>query len=318
MRTARCNYGHQPLRLPDRRARRKGVDFIDSSAAAGKPFFLELATFAPHAPYMPAPRDATTSRGCGPAAAQLRRAADATRRAGSPATPPLTPRRLAQIDQAFRRARRSVQAVDEMIGRIEAALAANGLADDTYIVFSSDNGLHTGEYRLMPGKLTAFDTDIHVPLVVPGPGVPPATHKRDRREHRPGQDVRPDRRHQHAGDGHSLVPLLGGMTPSNWRNAVLDRAPRSGAATRPRLPAAPQRQPDHLRGDAHHALPVRRVRATASASSTTSRTDPFELHNLARRSRAAALQLHPNCSRSSAATAGGSAGRRRTCSRSGG
>ena len=39
-------------------------------------------------------------------------------------------------------------------------------------MFSSDNGLHTGEYRLMPGKLTAFDTDIHVPLVIVGPGVP--------------------------------------------------------------------------------------------------------------------------------------------------
>ena len=26
----------------------------------------------------------------------------------------------------------------------------------------------------MPGKLTAFDTDIHVPLVVTGPGVAPA------------------------------------------------------------------------------------------------------------------------------------------------
>ena len=24
----------------------------------------------------------------------------------------------------------------------------------------------------MPGKLTAFDTDIHVPLVIAGPGVP--------------------------------------------------------------------------------------------------------------------------------------------------
>ena len=50
-----------------------------------------------------------------------------------------------------------------MIGEIEQALTDNGLASNTYIVFSSDNGLHTGEYRLMPGKMTAFDTDIHVP-----------------------------------------------------------------------------------------------------------------------------------------------------------
>ena len=59
-----------------------------------------------------------------------------------------------------------------MIATIEHTLAADGLSRNTYLVFSSDNGLHTGQYRLMPGKLTAFDTDIDVPLVVVGPGVP--------------------------------------------------------------------------------------------------------------------------------------------------
>ena len=59
-----------------------------------------------------------------------------------------------------------------MIGVIEQTLQHQGVADNTYIVFSSDNGLHTGEYRLMPGKLTAFDTDIHVPARRDRPGVP--------------------------------------------------------------------------------------------------------------------------------------------------
>ena len=34
----------------------KASSFIDSSAASGRPFMLEVATFAPHAPYTPAPR----------------------------------------------------------------------------------------------------------------------------------------------------------------------------------------------------------------------------------------------------------------------
>ena len=59
-----------------------------------------------------------------------------------------------------------------MIGADRGELAADGVARDTYIVFSSDNGLHMGEHRLRPGKLTAFDTDINVPLIVTGPGVP--------------------------------------------------------------------------------------------------------------------------------------------------
>ena len=29
-----------------------------------------------------------------------------------------------------------------------------------------------GEHRLMPGKMTAYDTDTRVPLVVTGPGIP--------------------------------------------------------------------------------------------------------------------------------------------------
>ncbi len=64
-----------------------------------------------------------------------------------------------------------MQAVDRCSPRPRPRSQAHGLGN-TYIVFSSDNGLHTGEYRLMPGKLTAFDTDIHVPLIVAGPGCP--------------------------------------------------------------------------------------------------------------------------------------------------
>src|SRR5262245_64903486 len=59
-----------------------------------------------------------------------------------------------------------------MIGDLETAVAASGQADNTYLVFSSDNGYHMGEHRLMPGKMTAYDTDIRVPLIVTGPGVP--------------------------------------------------------------------------------------------------------------------------------------------------
>ena len=59
-----------------------------------------------------------------------------------------------------------------MIGRLRKRLAAAGVADDTYIVFSSDNGFHLGQHRLTPGKLTAYDPDVRVPLIVTGPGVP--------------------------------------------------------------------------------------------------------------------------------------------------
>jgi N-acetylglucosamine-6-sulfatase len=42
---------------------RKGSAFVDRASRAGKPFFLEFSTFAPHSPYTPAPRDATNFPG---------------------------------------------------------------------------------------------------------------------------------------------------------------------------------------------------------------------------------------------------------------
>ena len=76
------------------------------------------------------------------------------------------------IDRDFRKHAQSVLAVDMMIGELQTAVAATGQQSNTYFVFSSDNGYHMGEHRLMPGKMAAFDTDIQVPLIVTGPGVP--------------------------------------------------------------------------------------------------------------------------------------------------
>ena len=80
---------------------------------------------------------------------------------------------MAKIDGEYRRRAQAVEAVDRLLGLVEARLAARGLARNTYVVFSSDNGYHMGEHRLLPGKETAFDTDIRVPLIIAGPGVPP-------------------------------------------------------------------------------------------------------------------------------------------------
>jgi len=71
-----------------------------------------------------------------------------------------------------------MRSVDDMIGKLVGTLQATGELRDTYFVFSSDNGLHMGDHRLMPGKLTAFDTDINVPLIVVGPACAGATGPR--------------------------------------------------------------------------------------------------------------------------------------------
>jgi arylsulfatase A-like enzyme len=118
----------------------------------------------------------------------------------------------------------AVQSVDRMIGNLEQTVAATGQAKNTIFVFSSDNGLHMGEYRLTPGKMTAFDTDIRVPLVVMGPGIPagvrnPAVVQNidlaPTFDNLAGAPIPPNT------DGRSIVSLLHGQHPANWPTLAL-------------------------------------------------------------------------------------------------
>jgi N-acetylglucosamine-6-sulfatase len=216
------HYGDKPSDYLTDVIANKGVQFINSSAAAGEPFFLELSTFAPHSPYRPAPRDDNDFPGLQAPRPPSFDAIPTDPPAWLAGRPPLTDAQIQRIDEVFLRRAQAVQAVDQMIGQVESALAANGLSNDTYVVFSSDNGLHTGEYRLMPGKMTAFDTDIHVPLVISGPGIPAGTTTDAMSENidlaktfaQIGSTTL-------RGDGHSLMPLFGGLAPADWRNAIL-------------------------------------------------------------------------------------------------
>ncbi len=61
--------------------------------------------------------------------------------------------------------------LDAAIGRVLAALARAGHADDTVIVVTGDNGLALGQHGLM-GKQSCYEHSVHVPLLLAGPGVP--------------------------------------------------------------------------------------------------------------------------------------------------
>ncbi|MGQ0385253.1 MAG: sulfatase-like hydrolase/transferase [Gammaproteobacteria bacterium] len=61
-------------------------------------------------------------------------------------------------------------AVDECVGRLLAALDANGLADDTVVVFTSDNGYFFGEHGLGVERRFPYEESIHSPLLIRYPG----------------------------------------------------------------------------------------------------------------------------------------------------
>jgi arylsulfatase A-like enzyme len=202
----------------------KGSAFINQAAAANKPFVLELATFAPHAPYTPAPRDANAFPGLRAPRPPSFNRANVNPPPWLRGHPQLTSQQVAGIDAAFRKRAQSVQAVDALIGRIEATLRARGLAQNTYVVFTSDNGYHMGEHRLSPGKMTAFDSDVRVPLIVAGPGV---SAGRTTSRIAENVDLYPTLVQLAGGtpaaavDGRSLLPVLHGQRVPSWRTAAL-------------------------------------------------------------------------------------------------
>ena len=204
--------------------------FIRKSASG--PFFIEIATFAPHAPYIPAPRDAAAFPGLTvPKTAAYAARPDANAPRWLRDIPPMKKKEIGKIHQDFRMRAQSVQAVNKMIGDLRATLVSLGIADKTYIVFSSDNGYHMGDYSLRPGKMTPFDTDINVPLVVVGPDVAKGQIVDQIAEN---VDLCPTFTELGGGpgptqpDGHSLVPLLRGGSVTDWRHVALVEHRRPG------------------------------------------------------------------------------------------
>jgi arylsulfatase A-like enzyme len=264
---------------------RKGRRFVTTAAAAGVPFFLEIATFAPHAPYTPAPRYADAFPGL---IAPRNPAYGARPDAASPEwlqdIPPLDPAVIAQMDTDYRLRAQAVQAVDDLIGNLQEALIAAGVDGNTYVVFSSDNGYHMGEHSLRPGKMTAFDTDIRVPLVVAGPGVaankliPEIAQNIDlcpTFEDLAGAGTPP------AVEGLSLVPLLRGQPVTGWRTAALIE--HHGPVEAPEDPDLP----DEYSGNPTQYESIRVPGAVYVEYATGEKeyydlaSDPFELSNVA-------------------------------------
>lgn len=75
-------------------------------------------------------------------------------------------------DHFYRSRLRALQGVDELVESLVERLEASDQLDNTYIIFTSDNGFHIGQHRLPPGKTCGFEEDIRVPLLIRGPGVP--------------------------------------------------------------------------------------------------------------------------------------------------
>src|SRR5215208_1996694 len=62
--------------------------------------------------------------------------------------------------------------LDDLVAGVVEELESAGELQNTYLFFSSDNGLLFGEHRIDDGKGPPYEESIRVPLAVRGPGIP--------------------------------------------------------------------------------------------------------------------------------------------------
>jgi N-acetylglucosamine-6-sulfatase len=166
-------YGDQPEDYLNDVLTDKAVQVIRDTSAAAQPFFVYVLPYTPHSPSVAAPRhegmfaDAKLPRPPG---------FDEEDVSDKPAfirmIPPIDDDEFDRLEREYQRRLSSLQAIDDMVASIVEALEAAGVLENTYVIYSSDNGFHLGEHRLPAGKDFAYEEDIRVPAVVRGPGVP--------------------------------------------------------------------------------------------------------------------------------------------------
>ena len=256
----------------------KATDYIQRTNTAQRPFFLYIAPYVPHAPATPAPRYLNSFPNAkAPRSPSFNEADVSDKPAWIRHKLRLNSSEISGIDQRYRRRLQSMEAVGDLVSNLIQTLKATNQLDNTYIFLTSDNGFNLGEHRIPFGKSSAYEEDIHVPLVVRGPGVPAG---RVVKEMGLNIDFAPTFA-QLAGvaapsfvDGRSLVPFLSNNPPpSDWRQAILLERLTDNANTKAVNPPK------------YEALRTNRYKYVEYVNGERElydlQTDPHELNNLA-------------------------------------
>jgi N-acetylglucosamine-6-sulfatase len=137
------------------------------------PLYMQVQFFAPHDPATPAPQYAnafaTTPLPIDPSFNE-RDVKDkpgwirAIRRFG--------PGLISKIQTRYQHRLETLLSVDDAVEKVVNDLQSRGALANTYLIFTSDQGLMQGQHRLHQGKFVAYDPSTQVPLLIRGPGIP--------------------------------------------------------------------------------------------------------------------------------------------------
>ena len=204
----------------------------------------------------------------------------------------MTPAERKTITEDFRNRVAADLSVDDMIGQRSMSCGSRawpGTRTSCSALTTAITWASTGSTQV---SRTAFDTDIHVPLVVTGPGVPACrvvSQLTSNIDLCPTFETLAGVPVPAGVDGHSLAGLWHGQNPANWRQAILvehhgpDFSPSDpdGQATKNGDP------PTYEAVRTATALYVRNAVGEQEYYDTVN--DPWELHNIAARGIPAAL-----------------------------
>jgi N-acetylglucosamine-6-sulfatase len=76
--------------------------------------------------------------------------------------PPLTDEEARMVDELYVSRLKTLLSVDDLVEELVLTLELLGVLDNTYIVFTSDNGYRLGQFRMPQGKFHAYENDIRV------------------------------------------------------------------------------------------------------------------------------------------------------------
>ena len=224
------DYGSSPEDYSTDVLKEKSLEFIDYSVNSRSPFFLLISLTAPHGPSIPAPRHEKMLLDLEyPQKPSFSETVDTNK-------PAVVLDRLTIGDEfgvydanAYYVWRsQTLLAVDEMVMEIMQSLKQNGQLENTYIIFTSDNGFHMGEHGFAGGKGMPYTEDINVPFMVRGPGIVPnstITQMAANIDLAPTIAAIAQAKTSDFVDGRSILPLLQSEnTITEWRNGLLVEA----------------------------------------------------------------------------------------------
>jgi arylsulfatase A-like enzyme len=147
-----------------------GMNFVESCSGQ-KPFFLHIAYMDPHPPFQVAepyfsqydPDAIAMPPQAGPDADKPTAQAQTARDGGTWDADESELRKALAVYYGM------VNHLDDQVARLVEFLDAQGVLDNTVIIYSSDHGDYAGEHRMFGKSCTLYDCLVRIPAIVAGP-----------------------------------------------------------------------------------------------------------------------------------------------------